>query len=43
MSDKFLDFQASSFILFLLILELVLAVLLTINNVSTFTELVGEV
>lgn len=43
MSDKLLDFQASSFMLLLLILELALAVLLTLSNVSTFIRLVEQV
>jgi len=43
MSDKLLDFLASSFILFLMVLELGLAVFLTLNNVSTLIGLVEQV
>ncbi|MGB9716827.1 MAG: hypothetical protein ACP5PQ_02780 [Thermoproteota archaeon] len=43
MSDKLLDFISASFLIFLLVLELALAVLLTLSNVSAYTELVGRV
>jgi hypothetical protein len=43
MSDKLLDFLASSFILFLIVLELGLAIFLTQNNVSTLIGLVEQV
>ncbi len=43
MSDKLLDFISSSFLIFLLVLELALAVLLTLSNVSAYIELVGRV
>ncbi|MEM3647884.1 MAG: hypothetical protein QW506_01815 [Thermoproteota archaeon] len=43
MSDKLLDFLASSFLIFLLVLELALAVLLTLSNVSTLTWLAEQV
>jgi hypothetical protein len=43
MSDKLLDFLASAFILFLIALELGLAVLLTLSNVSTLIGLVEQV
>ncbi|MEM2929401.1 MAG: hypothetical protein QW797_00815 [Thermoproteota archaeon] len=42
MSDKILDFLTSSFVMFLLVLELGLAVLLTLSNVSTLVELIGQ-
>jgi hypothetical protein len=43
MSDKLLDFLESSFLIFLLVLELALAVLLTLSNVSTLTRLAEQV
>ncbi|MEM3390270.1 MAG: hypothetical protein QXI42_06440 [Thermoproteota archaeon] len=43
MSDKLLDFLASSFLIFLLVLELALAVLLTLSNVSILIRLTEQV
>jgi|GEM_PF-1713524 len=43
MSDKLLDFLESSLLIFLLVLELALAVLLTLSNVSTLTRLAEQV
>ncbi|MEM2050043.1 MAG: hypothetical protein QXU11_05690 [Thermoproteota archaeon] len=43
MSDKLLDFLASSLLIFLLVLELALAVLLTLSNVSTLIRLTEQV